>query len=94
MSELDGTWNVERVSGFLPPLLGVRKEIEGTRGRTTVGPIGASFDVVARELRYLGVFTGFVDVLDPAGDGWAGRALYRGREYGRFRLKPERVRSR
>ncbi|MBA2331832.1 MAG: hypothetical protein H0V94_03470 [Actinobacteria bacterium] len=90
MTELDGTWNVRRVSGFLPPLLGVRKHLVGTRGRTTVGPIRAPFAVVGRELRYLGVFTGFVDVLEPDGTGWAGRALYRGREYGRFRL--ERVR--
>ena len=88
MGDLDGTWNVERISGFLPPLLGVRKQIQGARGRTTVGPIRAPFDVVGGELRYRAVFTGFVDVLEPDGDGWAGRALYRGREYGRFRLNP------
>ena len=29
MSELDGEWEVERVSGLLPPLVGVRKEIDG-----------------------------------------------------------------
>ena len=88
MAELDGGWKVERVSGFLPPLVGVRKEIEGSRGRTTVGPLRAPFDVVGRELRYTGPFTGFVDVLEPDGTGWAGRAIYRGREYGRFRLTP------
>ncbi len=94
MSELDGTWNVERVSGFLPPLLGVRKQIDGDRGRTTVGPVRAPFDVVGRELRYVGPFRGFVDVLEPAGADWAGRALYRGREYGRFRLEARTVSSR
>lgn len=86
MEELDGYWKVERIGGVLPPMLGVRKRIEGARGRTTVGPARAAFDVVGRELRYRGVFTGFVDVLEPAGPGWRGRALYRGREYGRFRL--------
>ena len=58
MAELDGRWNVERVGGFLPPLIGVRKEIEGSRGRTTVGPIRAAFDVVGRELRYTGAVHG------------------------------------
>ncbi|MCP9485201.1 MAG: hypothetical protein MSC30_05045 [Gaiellaceae bacterium MAG52_C11] len=94
MSELDGTWNVERVSGLLPPLLGVRKRIDGPGGRTTVGPIRAPFAVVGRELRYTGLFTGFVDVLEPAGDGWTGRALYREREYGRFRLTARRAEPR
>jgi len=32
MSELDGLWKVERTSGFLPPLLGVRKQIADGRG--------------------------------------------------------------
>jgi hypothetical protein len=86
VGELDGRWNVERVGGFLPPLIGMRKEIEGSRGRTTVGPIRASFHVVGRELRYTGPFTGFVDVLEPDGADWAGRALYRGRAWGKFRL--------
>ena len=90
MGELDGVWEVRRVGGLLPPLYGVRKQIEGVRGRTTVGPIRAPFDVVGRELRYRAVFAGFVDVVEPDGDGWAGRALYRGREYGRFRLTPAR----
>ncbi len=93
MSELDGVWKVERVSGLLPPLHGMRKRIRGGHGRTTVGPARAPFDVVGRELRYRGVLTGFVDVLEPAGSDWRGRALYRGREYGRFRLTAASVRS-
>lgn len=90
MSELDGTWEVERVSGLLPPLLGVRKRIRGTRGETSVGPLpGAPFDVVGRELRYRGVLAGFVDVLEPGADGgFDGRATFEGREYARFRLVP------
>jgi hypothetical protein len=87
MAELDGVWKVERTGGLLPPLLGVRKEISGSRGVTKLGPLpGAPFDVVGTQLHYRGPFSGFVDVLEPAGDGYDGRALLRGREYGRFRL--------
>ncbi|MBA2296828.1 MAG: hypothetical protein H0W14_02165 [Actinobacteria bacterium] len=87
MGELDGLWDVERVSGFLPPLLGVRKRIRGPHGATSVGRFpGVPFDVVGAELRYRGVLTGFVDVLTSEPPGWSGRALFRGREYARFRL--------
>ena len=88
MSDLDGVWSVERTGGLLPPLLGVRKTIRGTTGRTTLGPVAAAFDVVGHELRYRSPLTGFVDVLVPAERGWEGRALFRGSEYGRFRLEP------
>ncbi len=88
MDELTGVWDVERVSGFLPPLLGVRKRIGSTSGETTLGPVRARFDVVGRELRYRAPLTGLVDVLEPEGGSWNGRALLRGREYGRFRLTP------
>jgi hypothetical protein len=85
--DLDGVWRVERTAGLLPPLVGVRKEIRGSRGETRVGPLpGAPFDVDGLQLRYRGPLSGFVDVLEPAGDGYRGRATFRGREYGRFRL--------
>jgi hypothetical protein len=91
MNELDGVWDVERVSGLLPPLVGVRKRIRGARGKTTVAGVGAPFDVVGRELRYRGPLRGLVDFLEPAVDGgWDGRATFLGREYGRFRLTPLR----
>jgi hypothetical protein len=81
---LDGEWTVERVGGWLPPLLGVRKRIDGGRGETAIGRLrGVPFDVVGLELRYPGGW--FVDVLEPEGDGYAGRALVRGREVGRYR---------
>jgi ferritin-like metal-binding protein YciE len=86
MGELDGTWNVERTGGALPPMLGVRKRIDGSSGVTTAGPVRVAFDVVGRELRYRTPFKGFVDELAPVGDDWSGRALFAGREYGRFRL--------
>ena len=86
MGELDGLWAVQRESGLLPPLMGVRKVITGDHGWTTVGPARAAFDVVGRELRYRQPLRGFVDVLEQDDGGWKGRSLLAGREYGRFRL--------
>jgi hypothetical protein len=89
--ELDGVWNVERRGGLLPPLVGVRKRIQGSRGETTCGPLpGMPFDVVGLSLRYRAPFRGFVDELEPDGDGFRGRATFRGREFGRFALTRER----
>jgi len=90
VTELDGVWEVERTGGALPPLVGMRKRINGTRGRTELGPVGVRFAVVGTELHYRRPLNGFVDVLTPLDGGWAGRALFRGREYGRFRLTPAR----
>jgi ferritin-like metal-binding protein YciE len=85
--ELDGTWDVSRTGGLLPPLTGVRKTIRGTRGSTHVGGVaGVPFDVVGLELHYRRPFNGFVDVLAEAGDGFRGRATFRGREFGRFSM--------
>jgi len=87
VAELDGVWNVERTGGFLPPLLGVRKEIRGDRGETKLGRLpGVPFEVVGLQLHYRRPLSGFVDVLEPAGDGYRGRALFRGYEFGTFRL--------
>lgn len=87
MAGLDGVWRVERVGGLLPPLVGVRKVISGERGRTSLGRLpGVRFDVVGLTLRYRPPFGGFVDVLEPEGEGFSGRATYRGREFGTFRL--------
>jgi hypothetical protein len=89
MAGLDGSWKVERMGGLLPPLYGVRKEIRGKRGETKIGPLpGVPFDVVGHELRYRGPLRVFVDVLEQDGEGFRGRATFRGREYGRFRLVP------
>jgi hypothetical protein len=88
VAELDGIWDVRRVSGLLPPLLGVRKRIAGDAGETRVGPLfGVAFAVVGAELRYRAPFSGFVDVLEPDGPGrFCGRATFRGREFARFEL--------
>jgi hypothetical protein len=88
MGELDGVWSVRRLSGLLPPLVGVRKQIDGTTGRTTVGFLpGAAFDVVGLSLRYRAPFRGFVDQLEPSDDGYLGQATFRGRVLGRFALE-------
>ena len=88
VSPLDGVWDVERVGGLLPPLVGVWKEIHGERGRTGIGPwAGVPFRVEGLTLRYEPPLSPLVDVLEPAGDGYEGRATVAGRTYGRFRLR-------
>jgi hypothetical protein len=89
MGELDGEWEVKRVSGALPPLYGVRKRIAGGDGETLLGPLHSPFDVVERELRYTGALSrGLVDSLEPGEDGWwDGVARYRGRRLGRFAMR-------
>jgi ferritin-like metal-binding protein YciE len=90
VAELDGVWNVERESGLLPPLHGVRKRIAGSRGQTLFGPVPVRFDVVGNELRYRAPLLGLVDHVQADGDGFVGRATYFGREVGRFRMIRER----
>jgi ferritin-like metal-binding protein YciE len=88
MAELDGVWDVRRISGALPPLSGVRKRIHGTRGETVVvGGPGIPFDVRDNRLRYRAPFAFLVDVLEPAGEGFRGRATAFGRTYGEFELR-------
>lgn len=88
MAELDGIWDVRRVGGALPPLSGVRKRIRGTTGETVVyRGRGIPFDVSGTELRYRAPFAFLVDVLEPRGDGFHGRATAFGRVYGEFELR-------
>jgi hypothetical protein len=93
---LDGVWNVVRTGGLLPPMLGVHKVIEGTRGRTNFGPLpGPAFEVRGRELHYARPFGWFVDVLTGAGaNRCSGRATVLGWTFGTFemtRVVPRRV---
>jgi hypothetical protein len=89
VADLDGVWTVERVSGVLPPMVGVRKRIHGSRGETRLrGLPGAPFVVEGLTLRYRAPLWGLVDYLEPEGDGFRGRATFRGRELGRFRMRP------
>src|SRR3954453_2115950 len=85
---MDGVWQVNRLSGARPPLTGVRKRIRGDRGETILlGGRGVPFEVAGRELRYKAPFAFLVDVLEPDGDGWRGRATAFGRPYGEFELR-------
>jgi ferritin-like metal-binding protein YciE len=87
MTELDGVWQVERAGGALPPLVGVRKSIRGARGETIAGPLRLPFRVDGRTLRYGRPFAALVDVLEPEGDGFRGRATLAGRPYGTFTMR-------
>jgi hypothetical protein len=90
VGELDGVWKVERRSGLLPPMLGVRKRIEGDHGSTKLGPLpGLRFRVEGSTLRYLGPFSGFVDVLEREDGGYQGRSTFMGRELGTFVMRRE-----
>jgi hypothetical protein len=87
VSELDGEWELQRISGVLPPLAGLRKRIRGDRGATVLpGGLEVPFAVVGRELRYRPPFSMVVDVLEPDGEGWHGRATVFGRTIGEFRM--------
>lgn len=92
MGELDGVWEVRRVSGALPPLLGVRKRIAGRSGRTVVGGrVGVPFEVRGHELRYRPPLHWVVDELEPAGDRYLGRTVAFGRPIATFELRRIRV---
>ena len=52
MKDLQGEWRVERMSGLLPPMIGVRKRIRGEQGETRIGPLlGVPFRLERREGR-------------------------------------------
>jgi ferritin-like metal-binding protein YciE len=92
MKDLEGDWQVERLGGFLPPMLGIRKRIRGDRGETRVGTLpGWPFRVERGEGRvelvYRPPFSGIVDKLWTEAEGsWLGRSTLSGRELGRFRM--------
>jgi ferritin-like metal-binding protein YciE len=88
VSELDGVWAVERVSGALPPLPGCIKRIHGTQGTTEFSRLpGMPFEVRGLELHYRPPFAMLVDKLEPSNGGYLGHATLLGREFGRFRLR-------
>jgi ferritin-like metal-binding protein YciE len=87
VAELNGVWEIERLGGALPPMAGWRKRIREGSGVTLAGPVRMPFDVRGNELRYRAPFVGLVDLLEPAGDEWRGRATWFGREFATFRLR-------
>ena len=96
MKDLEGDWQVERLSGLLPPMTGVWKRIRGDRGSTRFGPLpGVPFRLERRQghiaLIYRPPFSMLVDELQTkADDSWLGRATLGGRELGRFRMTRDR----
>jgi ferritin-like metal-binding protein YciE len=88
VSELDGVWAVDRISGALPPLPGCVKRIRGDRGTTEFPRVpGMPFDVRGLELHYRPPFAMLVDKLEPQDGGYLGHATMLGREFGQFRLR-------
>jgi len=88
VSELDGVWAVDRISGALPPLPGCVKRIRGDRGTTEFPHVpGMPFEVRGLELHYRPPFTMLVDKLEPQNGGYLGHATMLGREFGQFRLR-------
>jgi ferritin-like metal-binding protein YciE len=88
VSELDGVWAVDRVSGALPPLPGCIKRIHGSRGTTEFPRAPAMpFEVRGLELHYRPPFNMLVDKLEPRDGGYFGHATLLGREFGQFRLR-------
>jgi hypothetical protein len=85
MTSLEGTWQVVRISGFLPPF-GVSKQIGSGRGWTLLAGVPlAPFRVSETTLVYRGLPVR--DELEPNEAGsWCGRGLIFGREFCRFRL--------
>jgi hypothetical protein len=92
LSDLDGDWRVERLSGLLPPMPGVWKRIRGSRGETRLGPLpGITFQVEQGEgsisLIYRRPFSMIIDKLWNESEGsWVGQATVIGVELGRFRM--------
>jgi hypothetical protein len=89
VSALDGVWHVRRTGGALPPLFGMTKRIDGARGTTVLGPLRMPFRVEGLTLRYERPFGALVDVLEPDGDGFRGRATIAGRRWGTFDMRRE-----
>ena len=78
---------MRRTGGFLPPMLGVGKTIDGDDGYTTLGPLRMAFRVEGLTLRYRGVLGPLEDRLEPDGAGFRGRSYLAGRELGSFELR-------
>ena len=92
MDELKGRWRVERLSGALPPMVAVYKEINGKRGETRFGHfLTLPFRIEQREdcpaLVYRPPISMLVDELrKQAEDSWLGETTIGGRAFGRFRM--------
>ena len=92
MDELEGRWQVERLSGALPSMVAVHKEVHGKRGETRFGHLlGLRFRIEEREdcpaLVYRPPFSMQVDeVRKQTEDSWLVETPLEGRALGRFRM--------
>ena len=92
MDELKGRWRVERLSGALPPMVAVHKEIHGKRGETKFGHfLTLPFRIEERKdcpaLVYRPPFSMLADELrQQTEDSWLGETTLEGRALGRFRM--------
>jgi hypothetical protein len=92
MDELEGRWQVKRLSGALPPMVAVHKEIHGKRGETRFGRfLALPFRIEEREdcpaLVYRRPFSMLVDeVIKQTEDSWLGETTLGGHALGRFRM--------
>ena len=90
MDEVEGRWRVERLSGALPPMVAVHKEIHGKRGETRFGHfLALPFRIEERQdcpaLVYRRLFSMLVDELrKQAEDSWLGETTLGRRAFGRF----------
>ena len=90
MDELEGRWQVEHLSGALPPMVAVHKEIHGKRGETRFGHLlGLRFRMEEHEdcpaLVYRPPFSMLVDeVRKQAEDSWLGEMTLGGVPSGDF----------
>ena len=65
----------------------VRADAGDAKQLQKVVDLGVPFDVIGNELRYRSPFSAFVDIVEPDGLGFSGRATFRGRTFGRFELR-------
>jgi hypothetical protein len=91
---LDGDWTVERVSGLLPPMLGISKSIRGGRGETRIaGLVRLPFTVApapggGARIAYRAPLAMIVDEVTPDGQGgWSGISRVAGVGIGAFRMR-------
>ena len=92
MDELEGRWRVERLSGALPPMVTVHKEIHGKRGETRFAQfLALPFRIEEHEdcpaFVYRPPFSMLVDELRKQVDNsWLGETTLGGHAFGRFRM--------
>lgn len=97
--QLEGEWRVERLSGLLPPMVGIWKRFSGESGETRFGALLVwRFRIERRAehiaLVYRSPFSKLVDELwAETEDSWLGRTMLGGFKLGRFRMTRSKTRD-